>query len=70
WAQLPEPWRGDSIGFCEALVQETGVAVSPGVGFGESGEGYVRFALVRSHQVLTTAVQRISVFLRESSATS
>ncbi|USR92771.1 LL-diaminopimelate aminotransferase [Phormidium yuhuli AB48] len=66
WAQLPEPWRGNSIGFCEALVQETGVAASPGVGFGESGEGYVRFALVRSPQVLTTAVERISVFLRKS----
>lgn len=70
WAQLPESWRENSIGFCEALVEETGVAVSPGVGFGESGEGYVRFALVRSPQVLTTAVERISVFLRGSLLTS
>jgi aspartate/methionine/tyrosine aminotransferase len=64
WAKLPQPWSEDSIGFCEALVQQTGVAASPGVGFGKSGEGYVRFALVRSPQVLAEAVQRISVFLR------
>ncbi|MFP4219229.1 MAG: LL-diaminopimelate aminotransferase [Phormidium sp.] len=64
WAKLPEPWSENSMGFCEALVQKTGVAVSPGVGFGESGQGYVRFALVRSPQVLAEAVQRISVFLR------
>jgi aspartate/methionine/tyrosine aminotransferase len=64
WAKLPQPWSKDSIGFCEALVEQTGVAASPGVGFGESGQGYVRFALVRSPQVLAEAVQRISVFLR------
>lgn len=64
WARLPDPWQQDSIGFCEALVRDTGVAASPGVGFGTSGEGYVRFALVRSPDVLQDAVHRISAFLR------
>lgn len=64
WAKLPQPWSKNSVGFCEALVQHTGVAASPGVGFGKSGEGYVRFALVRSPQVLAEAVRRISVFLQ------
>lgn len=64
WAKLPEPWSQKSIEFCTQLVQQTGVAVSPGVGFGKSGEGYVRFALVHPPEVLTTAVQRISEFLQ------
>ncbi|MEO1375518.1 MAG: LL-diaminopimelate aminotransferase [Cyanobacteria bacterium J06635_10] len=64
WAKLPEPWCKDSIGFCKQLVENTGVAVAPGAGFGKSGEGYVRFALVREPAVLETAVDRISQFLQ------
>lgn len=61
-ADLPNGWATDSIAFCRELVAETGVALSPGRGFGESGEGYVRFALVQSPTVLETAIQRISKF--------
>lgn len=64
WARLPEPWTQDSIRFCTELVEATGVAVAPGAGFGKSGEGYVRFALVRDPQVLEIAVSRIAKFLR------
>ncbi|TVU53092.1 MAG: LL-diaminopimelate aminotransferase [Arthrospira sp. PLM2.Bin9] len=64
WAKLPEPWSQDSIRFCAQLVQQTGVAVSPGVGFGKSGEGYVRFALVHPPEVLKVAVDRIAQFLQ------
>lgn len=64
WAKLPQPWSQDSIGFCAQLVQQTGVAVSPGVGFGKSGEGYVRFALVHPPEVLKVAVDRIAQFLQ------
>jgi aspartate/methionine/tyrosine aminotransferase len=63
WAKLPETWRKNSLEFCTQLVQQTGVAVSPGAGFGKFGEGYVRFALVHDLPVLQTAVQRISHFL-------
>ena len=60
WARLPENWKQNSIDFCIELVEKTGVAVSPGAGFGKSGEGYVRFALVREPAVLRTAVERIA----------
>lgn len=63
WARLPEPWVSDSINFCVQLVEATGVAVSPGAGFGKSGEGYVRFALVHDPAILETAVERINQFL-------
>jgi aspartate/methionine/tyrosine aminotransferase len=63
WAKLPEPWSKNSVEFCTRLVQETGVAVSPGTGFGKSGEGYVRFALVHDVPILQAAVQRIAGFL-------
>lgn len=64
WAQLPPPWQHNSVDFCTRLVETTGVAASPGAGFGKSGEGYVRFALVQDPGILETAVERISVFLR------
>lgn len=64
WARLPEPWANNSIEFCTRLVETTGVAASPGAGFGKSGEGYVRFALVHNPAVLETAVYRIAEFLR------
>jgi aspartate/methionine/tyrosine aminotransferase len=66
WAKLPEPWTTDSISFCTQLVQATGVAVAPGAGFGKSGEGYVRFALVHDPQVLQQAVDRMAQFLASS----
>jgi aspartate/methionine/tyrosine aminotransferase len=64
WAKLPEPWANNSIKFCTELVEKTGVAASPGAGFGKSGEGYVRFALVHDPAILETAVERISHFLQ------
>ena len=64
WAKLPEPWAIDSVKFCSELVQSTGVAASPGAGFGKSGEGYVRFALVESPEILAEAVRRIAEFQR------
>jgi aspartate/methionine/tyrosine aminotransferase len=64
WAKLPEPWTNDSIKFCTQLVEQTGVAASPGAGFGKAGEGYVRFALVHEPAILETVVERISLFLQ------
>lgn len=63
WAKLPAAWANDSIRFSVELVQATGVAVSPGAGFGKSGEGYVRFALVHEPEILEEAVNRIAQFL-------
>lgn len=63
WAKLPDSWRGNSLEFCTQLVAATGVAVSPGSGFGKSGEGYVRFALVHEPEILENAVEKIARFL-------
>lgn len=66
WAKLPEPWCQDSVRFCTELVKATGVAVSPGAGFGKAGEGYVRFALVEPVEILEAAVDKIADFLSVS----
>jgi aspartate/methionine/tyrosine aminotransferase len=63
WAKLPSAWSQNSIEFCTQLVKQTGVAASPGAGFGKSGEGYVRFALVHEPPLLETAVEKIAQFL-------
>ena len=62
---LPNGWANDSIAFCTALVADTGVALSPGRGFGDCGEGYVRFALVQPPAVVEAAIQKIDEFTRE-----
>jgi len=68
WAQIPEPFRAmGSLEFSKRLLREAGVAVSPGVGFGETGEGYVRFALVENKHRIRQAVRGIRRFLREAS---
>ena len=63
WAKLPEPWQNNSVDFCTKLVAQTGVAASPGAGFGRAGEGYVRFALVRDSDILRQAAAKIEQFI-------
>ncbi|MCZ8247551.1 LL-diaminopimelate aminotransferase [Microcystis sp. LE19-195.1E] len=63
WAKIPPSWPGNSVDFCRQLVAQTGVAVSPGSGFGKGGEGYVRFALVHDPDILEAAVEKIAAFL-------
>jgi aspartate/methionine/tyrosine aminotransferase len=65
-SDLPHGWAHRSIDFCAALVADTGVALSPGRGFGPSGEGYVRLALVHPPQILTTAIQKMGDFVKIS----
>lgn len=60
WAPVPEPFRAiGSLEFSKLLLREAKVAVSPGVGFGEHGEGYVRFALIENRQRINQAVRSI-----------
>ncbi len=60
WAPIPEPYAElGSLEFAKLLVREAKVAVSPGVGFGPGGEGYVRFALVENEQRIGQAVRGI-----------
>jgi aspartate/methionine/tyrosine aminotransferase len=63
WAPLPLPWSAASKEFCLRLVEQTGVALAPGVGFGKAGEGYVRIALVHPPAVLEAAIAQIAGFL-------
>ena len=64
WWALPTPLaREDSVSFAVRLARETGLALAPGAAFGPSGEGYVRFALVREPQALREAVARLTVIL-------
>ena len=63
WAKLPERYAHDSVKFCLDLIAATGVALSPGAGFGKYGEGYVRFALVHSPEILREAALKIGEFL-------
>jgi alanine-synthesizing transaminase len=67
WARIPEPWAGlGSMEFSKRLIREARVAVSPGLGFGQAGEGYVRFALVENKHRIRQAVRGIRRFLREA----
>ncbi len=65
WAPVPEPFREmGSLAFSKLLLQEAEVAVSPGIGFGEEGEGYVRIALVENEQRIRQAARNIRRFFR------
>jgi alanine-synthesizing transaminase len=66
WAEIPEPYAGmGSMEFAILLLNDAKVAVSPGVGFGPTGEGYVRFALVENHQRIRQAVRSIRGLMSE-----
>jgi len=65
WAKIPLKFSAlTSLEFATLLMQETGVVVAPGSGFGEYGEGCVRFALVESEPRLREAVRRIERVLQ------
>ena len=66
WSAMPEPWKSqmNSIDFAMKLLEEAHVAVSPGRGFGETGEGCLRLALVENAQRLQQAVRQIGRCLR------
>jgi alanine-synthesizing transaminase len=64
WAPIPEPFGPiGSLEFSTLLVEKAGVAVSPGAGFGEHGEGHVRIALVENEQRIRQAARNIRRFL-------
>jgi alanine-synthesizing transaminase len=65
WAPIPERYRGlGSLEFSKRLLQEAKVAVSPGVGFGEYGDGYVRFGLIENEHRTRQAVRGIRDMFR------
>jgi alanine-synthesizing transaminase len=65
WAEIPGPFKErGSLEFAKHLIKEAKVAVSPGIGFGEYGDGYVRFALVENEHRIRQAVKGIKQALQ------
>ena len=66
WAEIPEPFRKlGSVDFSKMLIQEAKVAVSPGLGFGGYGEGFVRFALVENNHRINQAIRGLKKVISE-----
>ncbi len=66
WAHIPEPYRAaGSLEFAKRILEEAKVAVSPGVGFGDYGDEYVRFALIENEQRTRQAVRGIKEMFRK-----
>ncbi len=70
WAPLPERFVGlGSVEFSKLLVEKASVAVSPGIGFGEHGEGFVRIALVENEQRIRQAARNLRRFFDNADKT-
>ncbi|MEE4210101.1 MAG: LL-diaminopimelate aminotransferase [Parvularcula sp.] len=63
WAPVPDGFDSDSLQFAKTLLEEAGVAVAPGIGFGERGEGFVRIALVENEQRIRQAAKGVARLL-------
>jgi alanine-synthesizing transaminase len=67
WAPLPEGFQTlDTVEFATLLIEKAEIAVSPGIGFGEQGEGFVRVALVENEQRIRQAARNLRRFLETS----
>jgi alanine-synthesizing transaminase len=66
WAEIPDRFKKlGSLEFTKLLIQEAGVAVSPGIGFGEGGDNFVRFALVENEHRIRQATKGIRKVLQK-----
>jgi alanine-synthesizing transaminase len=69
WARIPEAYRHlGSLEFAKRLLEKAKVSVSPGIGFGEYGDDYVRFALIENEARIRQAVRGIKTMLRDDAA--
>jgi alanine-synthesizing transaminase len=67
WAEIPEQFRAmGSLEFTKVLMKEARVALSPGIGFGPMGEGFVRFSLIEDLSRTREAADRIGAVLQQS----
>ena len=70
WAPIPERFRAlGSVEFAKLLIEKADVAVSPGLGFGEYGEGHIRIALVENEHRIRQAARNIKKFLAQAPET-
>jgi alanine-synthesizing transaminase len=69
WAPVPEPYTAiGSMGFSKVLLKEAEVAVAPGIGFGEYGEGYVRLGLVENEHRIRQAARGVRKVMQNADA--
>jgi alanine-synthesizing transaminase len=69
WARIPEAFSGmSSLEFAKLLMKEARLAVSPGIGFGPLGEGFVRFSLIENDERVGQAMGRVGEFLKAREA--
>jgi alanine-synthesizing transaminase len=67
WARIPERYRAlGSLEFAKELLAQAKVSVSPGIGFGDHGDGYVRFALIENENRIRQAVRGIKTMFRRA----
>ena len=67
WARIPERYRAlGSLEFSKLLLAQAKVCVSPGIGFGDNGDGHVRFALIENENRIRQAIRGIKAMLRQS----
>jgi alanine-synthesizing transaminase len=65
WAKIPEvAMHLGSMRFAKQLLTEAKIAVSPGIGFGEGGEGYVRIALIENENRIRQAARNLKKYLK------
>jgi alanine-synthesizing transaminase len=70
WVPVPEPYKAlGALEFSKLLIEKASVAVAPGIGFGEHGEGFVRIALVENEQRIRQAARSVKKFLAQSPET-
>ncbi|GGY02358.1 alanine transaminase [Paludibacterium paludis] len=70
WARIPEPYRAlGSLEFAKRLLEKARVSVSPGIGFGDHGDDYVRFALIENENRIRQAVRGIKAMFKADGAT-
>jgi alanine-synthesizing transaminase len=66
WAEIPDPYKKmGSLEFAKKILEEAKVAVSPGIGFGEYGDFYVRFALIENESRTRQAIRGIKEMFRQ-----
>jgi alanine-synthesizing transaminase len=71
WARIPDEFQAmGSLEFAKTLMREAQIAVSPGIGFGPMGEGFVRFSLIEEDDRVRAATARVGAFFRKHGVTA
>jgi alanine-synthesizing transaminase len=66
WARIPDFYKEKSMEFSLEILEKSNVAISPGIGFGNSGEGFIRIALVENKQRIRQAMRNMQSFFDDN----